>query len=101
MKFLLIFLVVLMSIAINLSDSMIARFGVDPDYLILSLLALVITGLIAHHRLALIILVLLMCVAANLPADYALSLGIDRDLMTAGLVAVVITPYVIRWFEQN
>lgn len=99
MKFLLIFLVVLMSIAINLSDSMIARIGVDPDYLLLTLLALVITGMVAHQRLALVVLVVFMCIGANLPADFAQSLGIDRDLMTAGLVAVVVTPYIIRWLE--
>ena len=99
MKFALVFFVMFMSIGINLPDGIIARLGMDPNYLIGALIALAITGLIAHRHLALIVLILLMCAGANLPADYAAQVGINRDVLTAGLVAFVLAPYAVHWFE--
>ncbi|MFQ5468918.1 MAG: hypothetical protein ACE5EH_01295 [Gammaproteobacteria bacterium] len=99
MKFALIFFVLLMAIGINLPDGMIARFGVDPDFLLMSLIALCFTGLVVHRRLALIISVILLCAGANLPADYAVDVGIERDYLTASLMALIFSPYLMRWVE--
>lgn len=41
-----IFLVLMITIAINLEDNMIARFGFEPTYLVMALVAVVITGLV-------------------------------------------------------
>ena len=99
MKFVFIFLVLFMTIGVNLPDGMLGRIGIDPSYLVVALAALVVTGLIAHRHLALAILVALMCIGANLPADYAANVGINRDILTAGLISLLVTPYVIHWFE--
>jgi hypothetical protein len=99
MKFTLVFLVMYMSIGANLPDGVIARLGVDPNYLVGALFAFIITGLIAHRHLALIVLVILMCIGANLPADYAAQAGINRDVMMASLVTFALSPYIIRIFE--
>jgi len=99
MKFALIFLVLFMAISINLPDGIISRLGIDPNYLIVALAALVVTGLIAHRNLALPVLIALMCIGANLPVDYATQVGVNRDILTAGLISLVITPYVVHWFE--
>ena len=99
MRFALIFLVLFMTIGINLPDGIIGRLGIDTNYLIVALAALVVTGLIAHRNLALAVLIALMCIGANLPADYAANVGINRDILTAGLISLVIAPYVVHWFE--
>ncbi len=92
----LVFLTLTLSIGANLEDGFLARLGLDPNILLATLVALVITGLVAHQRLALVVLVVLMTVAANLPAELALSIGYDPDYVLAGLVAVVTTPWIRR-----
>lgn len=99
MKFALVFLVLFISIAVNMPDGIIARLGIDPNYLIVTLGALAIAGLVAHRHLALIVLVTIMCIGANLPADYATQVGINRDVLTTGLITFAIAPYILRWFE--
>lgn len=99
MKFSLIFLILMMTIGVNMPDDMISRLGVDPHFLLIALVAWVITGLIAHRRLALIVLVIGATLGANLPGDIASSLFIDRDHLTATLVALVITPYAVKLLD--
>lgn len=92
MRFVLVFLVLFMAIGVNLPDNMLARVGLDPDYLKVALAAWTITALVFHERVALIVVVVALCVGANLPAEVAAGWGIDRDIALAGLVAVVLTP---------
>ena len=92
MRFILVFLVLFMSIGVNLPEGIIARMGFEPNYLKAALAAWVITGLTVCHRLALIVLVTLLCIGANLPADWAAQLHINRDALLATLVAIVLTP---------
>lgn len=101
MKSILVFLVVFMTIGVNLPQGMIARLGFNPDYLKVALIAWIITGLVVYRRLALIVLVILLCAGANMPPETAVKLGIDPDIFLATLVGVVIAPYVYRWLELD
>ena len=93
-KFILFFLIIFLSIAVNLPDSMITRMGFDANYLFAALAAVAITGLIVHRRMLLVILVILSTIGANLPIGIADQLGLDRDIMIATLIALVVIPYV-------
>lgn len=95
MKFVLVFIVMLMTIGANLPDGAIARLGLDPDWLKAALAAWILTALVAHRRMALIVLVVFMSLMANLPMD----VGIDKDILLGSLVAVVVTPYLARWIN--
>ena len=99
MRIVLVTLILFMSIAVNLPDSVIARLGFDPDYLKAALLAVIIAGLTRYHNLALMVLVVLLSIAANMPLDMARELGVDRDVFTATLVAIVLSTRVSRWFD--
>ena len=92
MKAILIFIILFLTIAINLPHGMISRLGFDADILIAVLIAVVLTGLLQNKQLFLIILVVLCAVAANIPAEMVRSWGLDPDYFLGVLVALVILP---------
>jgi len=89
----------LMTIAVNIEDNVLARLGFEKNYLIMALVATVVTGLIIHRHLFLIVLVLFLSVGANMPADFMLNFGLDRDYFVGALGAVIITPVAVRYME--
>lgn len=93
LKFFLFALIIFLSIAINLPDSMIARLGLDANYLFAALTAIVIAGLSAHRSMLLVILILVCTIGANLPETVTEHMGLDRDILFATLVALVIVPF--------
>jgi len=98
-KFAIVSLTMMMSIGANLSDGFIARLGFDPDILLVTLIAFVVTGMIYHHHIALVVLVVLMTVGANVSEETALSMGYNPDYLLAGLITFVITPFVCKQLE--
>ncbi len=95
MKFVLVFIILLMVIGINLPKGLMAGFDYDTSWLIAALAAWVVTALVIHRRMALIVLVLAMAFLVNLPVN----IGIDRDVILGTLLAVIVTPYVASWLE--
>ena len=92
MKSILIFVVFLLSIAVNIEDNVVARLGFEANYLMMALIAVVVAGLLTYKRVMLIVLVISLSVAANMPEDFMLNFGVDRDLLLGVLVAIVIVP---------
>ena len=98
-KFSLFFLIIFLSIIINLPDSMIARLGLDANYLLAALAAIVIAGLIVHRRMLLVLLVLGCTIGANLPENVVEYMGLDRDILFATLIALIVVPFVAGKIE--
>lgn len=98
-KFTLFFLIIFLSLAINLPDSMITRLGMDANYLLAALISIAIAGLLVHRRMFLVILVLLCTLGANLPEDVIDHLGLDRDILFATLVALIVAPFIAGKIE--
>ena len=92
MKFILVFIMLFMTIAINLPSSIISRLGFQADYLLAALVAVVVTGLVQHKQLFLIVLVLLCSVMANVPKEVLGAWSLDPDYFFAVLVALIVTP---------
>ena len=98
-RFILFTLIIFMSIAINMPDSMIARLGLDANYLFAALAAIVIAGLSVHRSMLLVILILTCTVGANLPHEWAGRIGLDRDILFATLIALIIVPFIAGKIE--
>lgn len=92
MQAIFVFIILFLTIAINLPHSIIARLGFHPDILIAALASVVITGLIRHRQLFLIILVIFCSIMANMPEDIMLGWGLDKDIFFGILVAMVLLP---------
>jgi hypothetical protein len=92
MKSVLIFIILFLTIAINLPHGMIARMGFDADILIAVLIAIVLTGLLRQRQLFLVVLVVFCAAAANVPEEMVIEWGIDPDYFLGILVALVFLP---------
>lgn len=88
----LVFIVLFLTISINLPDSIISRLGFDADILMAALVAVILTGLLQHKNLLLIILVVFCSLFANMPDEIMHSWGLDSDYFFGILIALVITP---------
>ena len=94
LRFGLVFLTLTMSIGVNLDEGFLARLGVDPNILLVALIALITTGLIVNRHLALIVLITVMAIGANVPIESAVEMGYDPDYILAGLIALIFAPIV-------
>jgi hypothetical protein len=99
LRYALVFFVFFITIAVNSQDNIMMRLGFDHQYLLTTLVALVVTGLIAHRRMMLIVLVLFMSIGANMPEAFLINLGIDRDYLTGGLIAIVLGPAIVHMMK--
>lgn len=94
MKFVLYGLILFLTIGVTVARETLSRFGLEANYLMIALVALVFTALLAHRSLMLVILVVLLCVVINLPPEMLGGFTIDQDFLVAVLIAVVILPMV-------
>jgi len=92
MKAILIFIILFLTMAINMPHGMIARMGFGANYLIAALIAVVLAGLLRQRQLFLIVLAVLCALAANIPDEMLMKYGLDPDYFLGILVALVILP---------
>lgn len=100
LKWIAVFMVILLAVGINMPDNMLARYGVNANFLTIALAAIALTGMIAYRRIGLIFVMMLCLVGANLPEAVAADLNINRDYLLATLIALVIIPFVQRHIED-
>lgn len=92
MKSILVFIILFLTIAINLPHGMISRMGFDADILMAVLIAVVLTGLLRDKQLFLVVLVVFCVLAANVPDEMIREYGLDPDYFLGVLVALVVLP---------
>jgi fucose permease len=95
------FLIVMLSIGVNVGQRLLEQFNIDRNYLLIALIAIVIAGLIAHRNLFFIVIVAGLTVAINLPAEEVISRGIDPDILFTTLLAVIVAPAGLRLLGVN
>lgn len=96
MKFVLYGLILFLGIGITLARGTVARLGLETNYLLIALVALLFTVLLAHRSLMLVLLVVGLCVVINLPPEMLGGFVVDQDMMIAALISVIILPVVHR-----
>ena len=87
-----VFLVVLLSVGINLGEQVLTMFRLDHDFLMLALGAIVIAGLMVHQHLLVVVLVVALSLAINLPPEVLASHHLDRDMLMVTLMVAVLAP---------
>lgn len=92
MKYVLVFLVIFLSVAVNLPEDFLNDLGFSPRYLIAALGAWIAAGLLSSKRMLLIVAVAGMALLANLPEATLSSLGVDRVWLIGALVVIVLSP---------
>jgi len=96
MKFVLVFLVIFMTVAVNLPDDMIKGIGIDPKYLMAALAAWIFAGLMSNTRMMMVVMVVGMALMANLPQASLNNMGIDRTYLLIALLLIAIAPVFMK-----
>lgn len=99
LRYVFVFLVIVLAIGVNAPDSMLVRLDLNPNALLITLAGIVITGLVAYRGLAAIVATLILVVGANMPKSLAADYGINRDYLLATLIAVVTIPIIKKILE--
>jgi fucose permease len=95
-RYYLSFLVVMLSIGVNVGQNLMDQFNIERNYLIIALVALTVSGLIAHRNLFFIVLVAGLTAAINIPTEVLADNGISPDILFTTLLAVIIAPTGIK-----
>ena len=95
-RYIVSFLIVMLSIGANVGEHLLAQFNIDRNYLLIALIAIVIAGLIAHRNLFFIVIVAGLTVAINMPDAELIQRGLSPDILFATLLVVIIAPAGIR-----
>lgn len=92
MRILLYALMLFLTLGITISRNFLERLGVETDYLVMTLLAVVVTGFLMNRGLALIVLIISLSVAINLPQGFLEQYAIDRDVLMVLQVIMIVFP---------
>lgn len=95
-KYLLYAAATFLLLGITIAKEMVDAMGMKTDYMVIALVALVITWLMVHKKVFLVALVAFLAVLANLPPETLANLGIHRDVLLAALVAVIVAPEIYK-----
>ncbi|MAM69524.1 MAG: hypothetical protein CMP91_00080 [Gammaproteobacteria bacterium] len=85
-------LVLFLTVGVAFSQTLLERIGLEPDYLLITLGAIVITGLLVYRGLLLVLLVAGLSVALNLPTELLQQYSIDRDILIVVLILMIVFP---------
>ena len=92
-----VFLMLFLTVGINVSRPLLGAFGVEKNYLFVTLIAVVVAGLLVHRRLLLILLVVGLAAVVNLPVETLENYNISRTILLASLMAIVLLPAMGRF----
>ena len=101
MKVLLVFLMSFLTAGITLARETLAHFGVDTNVLLVTLIAIVIAGLLAHRKLLLVVLVCGMSLTINLPPEILQSHGIKKDVLVIVLMTIIVLPIITKFLDRQ
>jgi len=96
MKLVLSAVCVFLCIGMVLAREMLSRFGMESNYLMIAVLAVLLTALLAGRSLLLMGMVLMLSIVLNLPPDTLGPIALDQDLLLAALIGVITLPVVHR-----
>ena len=94
-----VFLLVMLTIGANVGQHLLEALNVSRNYLLLTLVAVTIAGLLAHRNMFFILLVGGLTVAVNLPADLLVMNQINPQMLFATLLAVILLPVGIKLWD--
>lgn len=95
-KFALYSIVLFITLGVTIARETLAQLGLDSNYLVMAMLAIVVTAMLAHRNYLLVGVVGLLCIVINLPPEAMGDIQIDHDFLIASLLGVTILPLVHR-----
>jgi len=84
--------VVFITLGIAIANEILARFGLESNYIIVFSIAFLVAGLLLSKNLILLALVLVGVIAFNLPDATLVQYHLDRDVLLAMVCAILLVP---------
>ena len=97
-RYIVSFIIIMLSIGVNVGQRLLEQLNVDRNYLLVTLVAVTVAGLIAHRTLFFIVVVSGLTVAINLPEEMLVQNSIDPEVLFVTLLAVIIAPTAMKLF---
>jgi hypothetical protein len=88
--------VVFITLGIAIANEILARFGLEGNYIIVFSIAFLVAGLLLSRSLVLLMLVLVGVFAFNLPDATLVQYHLDRDVLLAMVCAMLLVPSVYQ-----
>jgi hypothetical protein len=95
-RYILSFIIIMLSIGVNVGQHLLTMMNVDRNYLLITLAAITIAGLLANRHLFFIVLVSALTASINLPGELLTQNHINQDILFATLLAMIVTPAAIK-----
>jgi hypothetical protein len=99
MQYVLSFLILLLTAGISVGQGVVAALNIDTNYLIITLIAIVVSLLTAHRNILYILLVVGMSATVNLPEAMLVDFGINKTILLVTLIATITEPLARRFFR--
>jgi hypothetical protein len=88
--------VVFITLGIAIANEILARFGLESNYIIVFSIAFLVAGLLLSKNLILLAFVLAGVIAFNLPDATLVQYHLDRDVLLAMVCATLLVPSVYQ-----
>lgn len=88
--------VVFITLGIAIANEILARFGLENNFIIVFSVAFLVAGLLLSKNLVLLLLVLVGVFAINLPDATLVQYHLDRDVLLAMVCATLLVPSVYQ-----
>jgi len=88
--------VVFITLGIAIANEILARFGLEGNYIFVFSIAFLVAGLLLSKNLVLLALVLIGVVAFNLPDATLVEFHLNRDVLLAVVCATLLVPSVYQ-----
>ena len=98
-QYVLSFLILLLTAGITVGQEVLAALNFDANYLIITLIAIVVSLLAAHRKILYVLLIVGMSATINLPDVVLMDYGINKTILLLTLVAVITQPVASRFFK--
>ena len=87
---------VVVFITLGIANEILARFGLESNYIIVFSIAFLVAGLLLSKNLVLLMLMLVGVFAFNLPDATLVQYHLDRDVLLAMVCATLLVPSVYQ-----
>ncbi len=91
-----VFVLLLVTLAMNIDDNLLARVGFAGNYALILLLSLLFTVILTGRSVYIVAAIVLLSMVANMPADFTLNFGVDRDYYAGVMLALLMQPFMAR-----
>ena len=96
MKMTLYGLILFLTAGITVARELLMRVGFNTNFLLIALIALVVTGLLMYQNLLFVVLIIFMTAALYLPEEFLQQIYIDQDIILGSLIALIVLPTVYQ-----